>query len=220
MFICTNFQIVDDDSDTNYTPLLRPDNYAAGVPMKRFPDQQESESEDELFSASDSDSDSDSKTYRAKKPKVKLKSKPQRQSSNSKTKKYDIWSTRLQEDVLAATLNSCDVTFKDRSRSVESYDYTLSHSFIMNQRSNNKRSRDDRKNTNLRLVKPSEDDKEEVKGSARTILDLIVTSENTPEEIGRDLANKLCEEKEDLLGKQFKQLQSGQLKNYLILFLQ
>lgn len=29
--------------------------------------------------------------------------------------------------MLAETLNSCDVTYKDRSRDVESYDYTLGH---------------------------------------------------------------------------------------------
>lgn len=170
--------------------------------MNRFPIQQESESEDDFLSASESDSDSDSKTYKAKKPKVKLKPKLKKCTSNNpKQKKYDIWTTRVQEDVLAETLNSCDVTFKDRSRDVESYDYTLSYSHTMNERSNNKRSRNDRKNTNLRLVKRHNDDKEEVKGSTRTILDLAVTADNTEEEIGRDLANKLCEEKEDLLSK-------------------
>lgn len=160
---------------------------------------QESESEDEL-SASESDSDSDSKTSKAKKPKVQLKPKL-KASTNAKQKKYDIWSTRVQEDVLAETLNSCDVTFKDRSRDVESYDYTLSYSHTRIEKSNNKRSRDDRKNTNLSLVKRHSNEKEEQKGSARSILDLAVTAENTVEEIGRDLANKLCEEKEDLLSK-------------------
>lgn len=192
---------MDDDSDNNYTPLPRPENYSSTIPMSRFPVVQDSESEDELLSASDSDSDSDSQVYKAKKPKVKLKPKLQKCNVNPKRKKYDIWTTRAQEDVLAETLSSCDVTFKDRSRSVESYDYTLSHSHIMNERSNNKRSRDDRKNTNIRLLKRHNDNKDEAKGSARTILDLTVTAENTPEEIGSDLANKLCEEKEDLLSK-------------------
>lgn len=192
---------MDDDSDNNYTPLERPPNYSSVAPMQRFPPQPESDSdEDDLALASDSGSDSDCTPNKAKKPRMKLKPKPQRQQ-NPKQKKYDIWSTRVQEDVLSETLNICDVSFKDRSRDVESYDYTLSASYKNVQRTNNKRSRDDRKNKDLRLVNRTTDGDDEVRGSPRTILDLTVTLDNTPEEIASDMANKLCEEKEELLGK-------------------
>lgn len=174
-----------DDSDT-YTPLERPADYSGTQPNPRLPMLQESESETELQS-SDSDSDSDSNRKKSKKPKIKFKPKLQQ----PKRKKYDIWSTRVQEDVLAETLNSCDVTLKDRSRNVESYDY-LSH------RISNKRTRDDRKNPNIRTIGRSKSE-ERVKGSSRKIFNLNVTASNTPEEIAKDVANKLYEEKEELI---------------------
>ena len=175
-----------DDSDT-YTPLERPADYSGSQPNPRFPVVlPESESEAELQS-SDSDSDSDCNRKKSKKPKIKLKPKLQQ----PKRKKYDIWSTRVQEDVLAETLNSCDVTIKDRSRDVESYDY-LSH------RVSNKRTRDDRKNPQIRSVGRSRSH-ERTKGNARKIQELAVDGSNTPEEIARDVATKLSEEKEELI---------------------
>ncbi|XP_044263188.1 phosphorylated adapter RNA export protein [Tribolium madens] len=178
-----------DDSDT-YTPLERPADYSGTQPNPRFPVVvPESESETELQS-SDSDSDSDSTNRKSKKPKIKLKPKLEQ----PKRKKYDIWSTRVQEDVLSETLNSCDVTIKDRSRDVETYDYSLSHF----NRTNNKRTRDDRKNSNVRSVgRPKSQDR--AKGHSRNIIDLTVTASNTPEEIAKDIANKLFEEKEELI---------------------
>ncbi|RZB39498.1 RNA GG bind domain containing protein [Asbolus verrucosus] len=177
-----------DDSDT-YTPLERPANYSASQPNARFPVVPESESETELQS-SDSDSDSDCNKKKSKKPKIKLKPKLQQ----PKQKKYDIWSTRVQEEVLAETLNSCDVTIKDRSRSVETYDYLGSHF----ERKNNKRTRDDRYNPNIKSVGRSKS-VEKVKGNARKIFDLAVNSTSSPEEIAKDIANKLYEEKEELI---------------------
>ncbi|CAH1363729.1 hypothetical protein MTP99_000065 [Tenebrio molitor] len=177
-----------EDSDT-YTPLERPADYSGTQPNPRFPVvAPESESETELQS-SDSDSDSDCNRKKSKKPKIKLK--PQLQQI--KRKKYDIWSTRVQEDVLAETLNSCDVTIKDRSRDVESYS-----PFIHVDKTNNKRTRDDRRNPNVKSVGRAKSE-EKVKGSTRKILDLSVTSSDSPEEIARDVANKLFEEKEELI---------------------
>lgn len=193
-----------DDSDNNYTPLERPASYSTVGSTNRFLVQQESESEDELVSASDSDSDSDCQVYRVKKPKIKLKPKVQKMQY-PKRKKYDIWSTRVQEDVLAETLNSCDVTYKDRSRDVESYDYTLGQKIYgsADNRASNKRSRADRNNPNLRLSKRScSNERTDANTAPRHILDLAVTCENTAEEIARDMANKLYEEKEDLLSIQ------------------
>lgn len=134
-----------------------------------------------------------------------MKPKARRQGVNeSRPKKYDIWSTRIQEEVLSETFNSCDVSHKDRSRDVESYDYTLSRSYNFNdegdKRVNNKRNRNDRKNPNLRLKNKKEDESKKVKGNPRVILDLTaVAEEDSLQDLARDMANKLYEEKEDLI---------------------
>lgn len=187
IWLILNFQLFD-DSD-NYTPLERPANYAAVQPNLKFPPNLESDSESSKQSTSDSESDSD-KELRKKRPKIKPKlRKPVR---SLRQNKYSIWSTHIQEDVLADTLNTCDVTLKDRSRNIESYDYSLG-------RKTNKRTIGDRNNRKIRLVNASRSDTDDIKGTARTLLSLTVSLENTEEEIARDLANKLCEEKEDLI---------------------
>ena len=149
----------------------------------------ESESESEQQSSSDSCSDSDDHAPKKKRPKIK----PKLSKSIKKENKYNIWSRYIQEDILVTTLDTCDVTSKDRSRNVETYDYTLSYSH------NNKRTRMDRKNPNIRLKKGNSKEGGGPKGSARIILDLGVTLNNTAEEIAKDVANKLYEEKEDLI---------------------
>lgn len=171
--------------------MARPSNYSSTQPNTRFPTVQYSDSEIEIQST-DSDSDSDN-NQKLKKPKIKLKPKLQQQTE-PKRKKYDIWSTRAQEDALSETLNSCDVTLKDRSREVESYDVLGNHFY----KRANKRSSDDRKNSNLRSVGRANSG-ERAKGSSRLIRDLIDTETATSEEIAKDMANKLCEDKEDLL---------------------
>lgn len=148
---------------------------------------------------------------KSKKPKTKLKLKPKRRYKPER-KKYDIWSTRVQEDVLAETLNSCDVSTKDRSRSVESYDYTLGRKYYNNEledtkdhfkeqefRKNNKRTRDDRKNTNFKPQRRRSCSRENVKGSERNIMDLVKDENCGEEDLAKDIANKLYEEKEDLI---------------------
>lgn len=140
-------------------------------------------------SSSPSDSDSDTQVTKKKRPKVILKPKLR---NNTRFKKYDIWSTKAQEDVLSQTLSSCDVTKKDRSRDVESYDYSLSYSVI---RSNNKRTRDDRNNSTLRLVSKNGD----AQSNPRNILDITISLDSSRQEIAKDIANKLCEEKDDLI---------------------
>ncbi|KAJ8925569.1 hypothetical protein NQ315_009409 [Exocentrus adspersus] len=189
---------VSNDSDNTYTPLERPANYSA-IQTQTLPVDPPSETEEELQS-SDSDSDSDPNIKRTKKPKIKLK--PKLPPQNPKRKKYDIWSSREQDEVLAATLNCCDVTTKDRSRNVEYYDYTLGRRYYDDSRQSksNKRTRDDRKNIFFRQRKRSTSE-EKVKGVKRTILDLTVDLNNSPEEIAKDMANKLCEEREDLILK-------------------
>lgn len=158
-------------------------------PNLRFPPVLESDNESSKHTSSDSGSDSDT-PVRKKKPKVKVKLR--KPVKSLKQNKYNIWSTHIQEDVLADTLNTCDVTLKDRSRNVESYDYSLS-------RKSNKRTISDRNNSRIRLVNNSKDEEGDVRGNPRFLLNLCVSIENTEEEIARDLANKLCEEKEDLI---------------------
>lgn len=183
----------------NYNPLKRPDNYSTLTGDGRFTKEiQESESEGELQTSSSSDSDSDSKVYKSKKPKLKLRPIT---VQKSKRKKYDIWSNRIQEDVLLETLNSCDVTKKDRSRDVETYDYTLSYSYNEG-RTNNKRSRNDRDNKNIRPIKRKGE--KEKKGKSRCILDLTLTADSTNEEVATEISNKLCEEKVDLICKIYR----------------
>jgi len=193
----------EDDGIQSYTPLERPQTYALDVPQKRFTevDTRYSESEEEPQS-SDSDSDSDSGPHRSKKPKkIKPTPKPLRPQQN-KAKKYDIWSTRAQEDVLAETMNSCDVTIKDRSRDVESYDFSLARKYYeeLEGRQSSKRTRDDRNNVNFKPRKRSQS-KEKEKGKSRLIPELRVDVNCSVEDIAKEVANKLCEEREDLILK-------------------
>lgn len=169
--------------------MARPSNYASVQPNLRFSINLESESESSKQTSSDSGSDSDKEVNR-KRP--KLKARLRKPARSLKQNKYNIWSTHIQEDVLADTLNTCDVSLKDRSRNVESYDYDLS-------RKSNKRTNDDRSNSKIRLINNSKSEKNDVKGTPRILLSLAVTFDNTEEEIATDLANKLSEEKTDLI---------------------
>lgn len=139
--------------------MERPQNYSQ-VPQSVI---QDSESEDQDQS-SDVDSDDSTSAHRSKPKKPKMKLKPQANRAPNSKKKYDIWTAKVQEDVLTETLNTCDVTQKDRSRDVESYDYPLANNHERNGNSN-KRTRDDRRNIHLRLGKRNEkDEKEKGKG--------------------------------------------------------
>ncbi|CAG9858981.1 unnamed protein product [Phyllotreta striolata] len=204
------------DSDEQYTPLERPLNYSSTQPIPRLPvkDTLLSETDEELES-NDSDSDSDSNAKKVKKPKIRLKPLPQQR--NKKTaKKYDIWSTRLQEDSLAATLNNkCDVVKQDRSRDVESYDYNLAQKYFNSglgnrfsqpERIGNKRTIDDRNNKDFRQRQQSPNSEREEKGEPREIADLTVDKNGEAEDIANEIANKLCEEKVDLVMRVIKVL--------------
>ncbi|KAF5301354.1 hypothetical protein FQA39_LY10752 [Lamprigera yunnana] len=182
-------ELVDDDEV--YIPLERPSTYSSSLYQPRFSTVQEVESEEEFESSSETDSDGGCKT---KRPKLKLKP----QATSSKTgarKKYDIWTTRVQEDILLENLVNCDVSQVDRSRNIETY--SVDHvPFIKN----NKRTRAGRNSSHLRLTKKEDSDIEsENNGACRIILDVHVTIQNSEEEIARDIANKLCEEREDLI---------------------
>lgn len=168
----------------------------------RFPKKiDESESDGEVQSSSSEDSDSDTEICTEKRPKLKPKllhnDKPK-----DKRKKYDIWSNRAQEDVLLETMNRFDVTKKDRSRDVETYDFTLSYSNTED-RINNKRTRSDRSDKSIRHVSKKTEE-EKIKCRPRKILKLKIDKDSTDEDVATEIANKLCEEKSDLISIVFE----------------
>jgi phosphorylated adapter RNA export protein len=163
---------------------------------------------------SDSGNDSDSPGFRAKKPKLKKTNGPA--ADETKQHKYKIWCRDLQEASLTEDLVNCDVrqNVLDRSRDVESYDYNLAYamedqhdtgSFATKSRAlpqGTKRRYGDRGSVKLRLGKrESNSNDSDCRGSPRAIFDLNVTLENSNEEVASDIANKLCEEKDDLICK-------------------
>lgn len=111
---------------------------------------------------------------------------------------------------------SCDVTKKSRY-GIESYDYTIkyrlddnyvskniftnSHQYKQNEFKTNKRSFSDRANKKFRQGKRlnSEHPLEE-KQMPRVLPDLAVTPEHPTDVVAQDIAEKLSEEKKDLLG--------------------
>jgi phosphorylated adapter RNA export protein len=201
----------------DYDPLPRPTVYGSGAMSMKYSDH----SGDENDSVdSDSGDDSDSPGFRAKKPKLKKKCGAGEETTHpsSKQNKYNIWCSELQETSLTEELVNCDVRNKkfDRSRDVESYDYKLAYT-VDDQQGNSvdscgskssafpqgvKRRYRDRGSATLRLGKrPSDGNESERRGSPRSLFELNVTVENTNEEVACDIANKLCEEKEDLICK-------------------
>lgn len=115
---------------------------------------------------------------------------------------------------------TCDVT-KKRNYGVESYDYTIkyrldddyvskkvftnSRPHKQNDFKTNKRSYSDRSNKKFRQGKRinSEHPLEE-KQLPRVLPDLVVTPDQPTELVAHDIAEKLSEEKKELLGKCFK----------------
>lgn len=206
---------VEEGEIVDYSPIPRPTVYGAGVMSMKYSDN----SGDENDSVdSDSGNDSDSPGFSAKKPKIKKKNGPVEKKTQETTKqnKYNIWCSELQETSLTEDLVNCDVRQNtlDRSRDVESYDYKLAYSmddqhdvgsFGNKSRAfpqGTKRRYGDRGSVKLRLGKRrSNSNESDYRGSPRAMFDLNVTLENTNEEVASDIANKLCEEKEDLILK-------------------
>lgn len=197
--------------------MERPVQYSSNAqPNARFSNVLPSESDEELGS-SDTETDSDSAVKKAKKPRIKLK--PKARYRKPAQKKYDIWSTRVQDEVLAETLNSCDVTIKDRSRDAETYDFSMGKKYYEDEtypereslfneetQESNKRTRANRNNVNFRQKKRSHSREKKVeKGSSkpRILLDLAVNINSSEDEIAKDISNKLYEEKEELISKLF-----------------
>ncbi|CAG9563800.1 unnamed protein product [Danaus chrysippus] len=206
-----------EDSDVEYgtyVPLPRPD--AIKLPsLVNMQIQDEQSDEDSVQESSGSESD-DEPRRRAKRTKLRPK-RPQQQAHTTKKDKYNIWCKALEEDILTEDMVSCDVSKKSRY-GVESYDYTIkyrlddhyiskkvftnNHKHSNKEHSTNKRSYSDRSNVKLRLGKRTNSEQpSESKQNPRILTDLCVTSEHPIEQIALDIAEKLSEEKTELVGR-------------------
>lgn len=101
----------------------------------------------------------------------------------------------------AETMISCDVTLKDRSRQSENYDFTFASKYYaeLEGGQGTKRTREDMKNKNFRQKKSQED----FKGKPKEICDLLVDEHSEVEDVVKDIAEKLGEERSDLICKFF-----------------
>ncbi|XP_067004622.1 phosphorylated adapter RNA export protein [Anabrus simplex] len=218
-----NSDDLEDGEIIDYSPLPRPMVQARSDGM-RYSDNSE---DDNDSNNSDSDIDSDSPCFRPKR--VKMKNKVRyinHEQNSSQKKKYSVWCSDIQESELANELVNCDVRQKglDRSRNVESYDYTLAYSLneegCEGEDSDEETDKGHRKrrfhergtnfkqdSNNGELPRISvkqrlgrrQNDPNELRGHPRLIMDLRVTEENDVEDVAIDIANKLCEPKDDLI---------------------
>ncbi|XP_041984422.1 phosphorylated adapter RNA export protein [Aricia agestis] len=203
-----------EDSDVEegtYNPLPRPDTFnPPSLVNMQIQDEQSDEASPQESSGSESD---DEPHRRAKRSKMRPR-RPQPQG-NAKKDKYNVWCKALQEDLLTEDMISCDVSKKSRY-GVESYDYTIKYrldddyiskkvftnSKDRKNRDNfsNKRTHTDRSNVKLRLGKRvNTDQPQEEKQNPRFIPELVTTADDPIENIGLDIAEKLAEEKKELV---------------------
>lgn len=161
----------------------------------------------------------------------------------AKNKKYNIWTADIQEESLMENLKGCGVDREKSNydRKSEQYDYTLKYRLngdnslkrrqsnnseddVFEGQSQNKRFRSNisgRKNVRLRLGHHSDSSSNEsdVLRQPRVILDLNITADSTNDDVARDLANKLYEEKDDLMCELCDNTLSKKLCNFLFFFL-
>ncbi|XP_049876955.1 phosphorylated adapter RNA export protein [Pectinophora gossypiella] len=205
-----------DDSDVEegtYIPLERPEAFN---PPSLVHMQIQDEQSDEASPEESSGSESDEPRRRPKRTKLRPR-RPQPQSQPGKKDKYNVWCKALQEDLLTEDMVSCDVT-KKSSYGVESYDYTIkyrlddnyvskkiftnSNNYEDNERTSNKRRHAERSNIKLRLGKRVNSHRQlEEKPIPRYLPDLSATTEDPIETIALDIADKLAEEKKELVGR-------------------
>ncbi|KAG6458461.1 phosphorylated adapter RNA export protein isoform X2 [Manduca sexta] len=205
-----------EDSDVEegtYIPLTRPEAFnPPSLVHMQIQDEQSDDPTPEESSGSESDEEP---RRRAKRVKLRPR-RPQSSSQSDKKEKYNIWCKTLQEDLLTEDMVSCDVSKKSKY-GVESYDYTIKYrldddyvskkiftnnSNYERERTSNKRRYSDRSNVKLRLGKRENSHRRQHERSEPKYLpDLIVTTENSIDSIATEIAEKLSEEKKDLVGK-------------------
>ncbi|XP_050352448.1 phosphorylated adapter RNA export protein [Nymphalis io] len=205
-----------EDSDVEegtYIPLARPEAFNPPS-LVNMQIQDEQSDEESVQESSGSDSDEEPRR-RPKRTKLRPR-RPQPQTPSGKKDKYNIWCKALQEDLLTEDMVTCDVTKKSRY-GVESYDYTIKYrlndDYISNKKvftqsqeyrnkdqSTNKRSISDRANVKLRLGKRVNSELPlDEKKKPRILPDLLITTDRSTEQIANEIAEKLLEEKKDLL---------------------
>lgn len=184
---------------------------------------------------SESDSDSDSARGCSKKPKMKIKRCSNKAGEKQKETqdKYKVWCMQVQEEALTEELVSCGVTKRDyQDRNVEFYDFRVRYSPTEQQavdehssdnekeaepRLTNKRTNQDRTNLKLRLGKRRNSmDIDGQRGVARTMLDLTTNAESKDGEVAADIAEKLCEKKDDLISKSKSLLNGFEIALFII----
>lgn len=152
-----------------------------------------------------------------KRPKLKAKRRKAGADTSNVPNKYKIWCTQVQEEALTEDLVSCGVTKKlYQGRNVENYE--LPRHYHLNgyeqpnnnssdeeepieSRTTNKRTQADRRNVKLRLgKKQSSMDVDTQKGAVKTILELSTTVESSDSAVASDIAEKLDEKKDSLIG--------------------
>ncbi|XP_004922448.1 phosphorylated adapter RNA export protein [Bombyx mori] len=202
-----------EDSDVEegtYIPLTRPE--AFNPPSLVHMQIQDEQSDDPSPESSATDSDEEPRR-RAKRTKVRPR-RPQPQPQNNKREKYNVWYRALQEELLSEDMIGFDVS-KKRRYGVESYDYTIKYrleeelasgnAFTKNSNSNrdvtsNKRKHSDRSNVKLRLGKRINSNSHiEEKHAPKYLKDLMVNAEDPLDIVASDIADKLSEEKKELI---------------------
>ncbi|XP_045452483.1 phosphorylated adapter RNA export protein [Melitaea cinxia] len=206
-----------EDSDVEegtYVPLARPEAFNPPS-LVNMQIQDEQSDEDSVQESSGSESD-DEPHRRPKRTKLRLRP-PQPQTQAAKKDKYNIWCKALQEDLLTEDMVTCDLTKKSRY-GVESYDYTIKYrlnddyiskkvftnnsEYRPKDQATNKRSNSDRGNVKLRLGKRVNSELPlDEKQVPRILPDLLVSLEDPTELIANEIAEKLTEEKKDLVGR-------------------
>jgi len=199
-----------DGVDEIYTPLERPHlpmvlSQPVSEPSGNLSDRYEA--------SSDSSSDSDSDQHRPKVRRHKRKTRPTTPVSQpSKRKVNNSWISEATADVLSDKLNNCKVEKSMfNSRDVESYHpgerigqriFQKSAPVHSNREPSNKRHRSGKGVSFKRKdFKNRETEIKEIERAPRLILPLSMTVNDSEEDLARDIANKLMEEKETVICK-------------------
>nr|XP_018898405.1 PREDICTED: phosphorylated adapter RNA export protein [Bemisia tabaci] len=217
-----------------YTPLPRPSHDVGSIssaPRELSDGEIEDDDDDDdkinLMRKSSDDSDCDLPLKRprpAPQPR-RMDAQNGHAASSRPRKKYDIWSTSLQEQAVLEEFNKCDVQNVDRSRAVESY--FVSSEAQSTEDFPNEESDIEKTEENLRIIAselletvPNNERKrkaikrkkdlsrrgnyyedEDLNIVPRYLPDLAKTANDSEEDLAQDLANKLFETKDELVRK-------------------
>nr|CAD7573807.1 unnamed protein product [Timema californicum] len=210
-----------------YTPLERPSTTTKTQDIKYSDSEEENNSAD---SDSNSDSDSNPKRPKLRKP-GKAKGRPN--STSRPSQKYNVWSADVQENSLVDELESCGMKKKkkfNRDLGVESYNLPFSVTKPNKMRSQGsfrgyKRHWQDTKvkdpspellaNGLVVLSSTAEDGEIESYGDKRDLPDLQKTVDSDANDLAQDIANKLCETKDDLISSYLVSPSNNRLKSEL-----